>query len=64
MDKYLYAFSKEDRDELLTKGFNFVGEQNIAGKNAYLFEGNLTKAQFSELDKKKFLFTNIAFFRG
>ena len=60
--KYVYALSKEDKEELIAKGFKFIGEKKLGKQQAYLFETNLEKPLFfNETDKKKFLFSNIVY---
>ena len=60
--KYVYALSKEDKEELIAKGFKFIVEKKLWKQQAYLFEVNLEKSLFfNETDKKKFLFSNIVF---
>ena len=60
--KYVYALSKEDKEELIAKGFKIIGEKKLGKQQAYLFEVNLEKSLFfNETDKKKFLFSNIVY---
>ena len=62
MTRFVYAFSKDDRDELLKQGMEQVCEVPIGGKTAYVFENKPDRVFFNEKNKKKFLFTNKAFF--
>lgn len=58
--KYVYALSEVDRDDLLAKGFKFIGECKLGKHLAYLFESEPDKALFfNEVNRKKFLFSNI-----
>ena len=62
MTKFIYAFSKEDRDELLKQGMKEIYTMPINGTVAYVFENKPDKVFFNEDNKKKFLFTNKVFF--
>lgn len=58
--KYVYALSEADKNELLVKGFKFIGERNLGKHQAFLFESEPNKALFfNEANRKKFLFSNI-----
>lgn len=61
--KFIYALSQDDRKELLSKGFKELFSCNIGDKTAYAFDINSASiAMFDKENKKKFLFTNIAYF--
>lgn len=62
MSKFIYALSKDDRDELLMKGAKLIKSVTIGGKDAYLFENNPKRLMFNDTDKKRFLFSNKVFF--
>ena len=62
MTNFIYAFTKEDRDELLMQGMKQICDAHIGGKIAYVFEDKPEKFFFNEKNKKKFLFTNKVFF--
>ena len=62
MTRFVYAFSEIDRDELIKQGMEQICEVPISGKIAYVFENKPNKVFFNENNKKKFLFTNKAFF--
>ena len=62
MTRFIYAFSETDRDELLIQGMEQICEISVGGKIAYVFENKPEKVFFNEKNKKKFLFTNKAFF--
>ena len=62
MTRFVYAFSETDRDELLKQGMKQICEMPVSGKIAYVFENNPDRVFFNENNKKKFLFTNKAFF--
>jgi len=62
MTNFIYAFSEEDRDELLKQGMKQICEMPISGKITYVFENKPDKVFFNENNKKKFLFTNKVFF--
>lgn len=62
MTKFIYALSDNDRDELLAQGMELIHTTIISGKIAYVFENKPSKVFFNEDNKKKFLFTNKAFF--
>ena len=61
--KFIYALNEIDRDELKAKGYRELFTCNISGSKAYAFENIPHKiAMFSADSKKKFLFTNMAYF--
>jgi len=62
MTKFVYALTDDDRDELLAQGMKLICNTNISGKIAYVFENKPEKVFFNAKNKKKFLFTNKAFF--
>ncbi len=63
LNKFIYVFSKEDKDELLANGYLFLREvQNVTTPtNTYVFE-NKPGTQFSLLDKSKYMSTNTLMF--
>jgi hypothetical protein len=61
MNKFIYAFNKEDKHELLNRGLVFLSEGIIDNKTVYIFL-NSTKVKFSNEDKRKFMFSNKLFF--
>ena len=44
--RFVYALSKEDKEELMAKGFKFLGEKKFGKQQANLFEVNLEKPLF------------------
>nr|DAJ13120.1 MAG TPA: hypothetical protein [Siphoviridae sp. ctBWu8] len=60
--KFIYALNEDDRQELITKGFKELFSCYIGEKKAYAFDSTSRIAVFSQEDKKKFLFTNMAYF--
>ena len=61
--KFIYALNEIDRDELKAQGYRELFTCNIGGSKAYAFENIPHKiAMFSADSKKKFLFTNMAYF--
>ena len=53
---FIYCFKKQDKEDLILKGYKFIKEENIDGKEVYIFIDN-NKLNF-ELDSKKFIKTN------
>ena len=62
MTKFVYAFTEADREELLKQGMKQICEMPVDNKIAYVFENKPDKVFLNENNKKKFLFTNKAFF--
>lgn len=62
MNRFVYAFTIEDKDDLLKRGAKLISCVKIGNKDAYLFENNPKRLMFNDIDKKKFLFSNKAFF--
>ena len=60
---FIYVFSQEDRENLLNKGFKELFSCYIGENKAYAFDSTSRIAIFSQEDKKKFLFTNMAYFK-
>ena len=61
MEKFIYAFSKEDRDYLLGQGFTLLTNDEIHEK--YMFENNLQyKFSVAETDGRKIVFSNTMAF--
>ena len=60
--KFIYALNEDDRRELITKGFKELFSCYIGEKKAYAFDSASRIAVFSQEDKRKFLFTNMAYF--
>lgn len=58
MYKFIYVFTKETSDELVTQGFNLV--KSDEKNKVYVFENNLKK-QFT-FSKKDFVFSNTLTF--
>lgn len=62
--RFIYAFNEKDRQELKTKGYREIFSCYIGDKKAYAFDGTSNIAVFSQEDRKKFLFTNMAYFNN
>ena len=60
--KFIYALNETDRQELINKGYQELFSCYIGENKAYAFDGTSNIAVFSQEDKKKFLFTNMAYF--
>lgn len=58
MYKFIYVFTKETSDELVTQGFNLV--KSDKKNKVYVFENN-PKKQFT-FSKKDFVFSNTLTF--
>ena len=59
----IYAFSHEDREELLYKGFNEITSCKIGNKQSWCFENSMIKtALFSKDEIKKVVITDRAYF--
>lgn len=61
MKKFIYAFTEEDKKELILNGFKYRCEQNIGNKVVYVFDNDAKKLNFS-LDKSKYVLDNKLFF--
>ena len=61
--KFIYALNELDRQELISKGFRELFSCYIGENKAYAFDNTSRIAMFSQEDKKKFLFTNMAYFK-
>ena len=61
--KFIYALNESDRQELIAKGFRELFSCYIGENKAYAFDSTSHIAVFSQEDKKKFLFTNMAYFK-
>ena len=61
--KFIYALNESDRQELIAKGFRELFSCYIGENKAYAFDSTSRIAIFSQEDKKKFLFTNMAYFK-
>lgn len=61
MERFIYAFSKEDRDYLLEHGFTLLTSDEVHER--YMFENNL-QYNFSanETDGRKIVFSNTMSF--
>ena len=60
MERFIYAFSEEDKDYLLSKGFTLLQSDEIHRK--YLFENN-QKFKFSkDAENRNFVFSNMLTF--
>ena len=61
MEKFVYAFSEEDRDYLLKQGFTLIQSDEI--NKRYTFE-NISKREFAsnETDGKCLVFSNTLTF--
>lgn len=57
---FIYAMNETDKMELLSKGYNFICEQTINGKIAYLFENNIPNkiSTFTENGECRYLISN------
>lgn len=64
MDKFIYALNEDDRNLLLSKGYEELFTCKINGSKSYAFNNNLneTYAAFSNEDKKRFLISDVALF--
>ena len=60
--KFIYALNELDRQELIKKGFKELFPCYIGKNTAYAFDSTSCTAIFSQEDKKKYLFTNMAYF--
>lgn len=60
--KFIYALNETDRQELINKGCRELFSCYIGENKAYAFDSTSNIAVFSQEDKKKFLFTNMAYF--
>lgn len=60
--KFIYALNETDRQELISKGYRELFSCYIGENKAYAFDSTSNIAVFSQEDKKKFLFTNMAYF--
>lgn len=56
MYKFIYCFEKQDKNELIKKGYKFLMEKIIDEKKIYVFLYD-DKLNFT-FDKKKFVLTN------
>ena len=57
--KFIHVFTKELKDKLLLDGYKLLNKNN----GIYIFENNKSlKFEFSELDKKQFIFSNTMTF--
>lgn len=61
--KFIYALNEDDRKDLIKKGFKELFSCYIGNNKAYAFDSTSRIAVFSKEDKKKFLFTNMAYFK-
>ena len=61
--RFIYALNESDRQELIDKGFKELFSCYIGENKAYAFDSTSHIAIFSQEDKKKFLFTNMAYFK-
>lgn len=61
--RFIYALNETDRKELIEKGFKELFSCYIGENKAYAFDSTSHIAVFSKEDKKKFLFTNMAYFK-
>lgn len=57
----IYCFNEEDKKELLLSGFKFMHSCKMGDKDAYVFQGDCKKLNFS-VDKSKYLVTNKMYF--
>lgn len=62
--KFIYALNDEDRKDLAGRGFKELFSCYINDKKAYAFDSTSNRAVFGKEDKKRFLFTNMAYFNG
>ena len=53
---FIYCFDKKDKEDLISKGYKFLREENTNGKISYIFIDN-NKLNF-DLDNKRFVKTN------
>lgn len=60
--KFIYALNESDRQELVAKGFKELFSCYIGDNKAYAFDSTSNIAMFSQEDKRRFLFTNMAYF--
>ncbi|MGL4454139.1 MAG: hypothetical protein ACRDDY_10295 [Clostridium sp.] len=58
---FIFAFSEEDKKELIINGFKYMGEVNMGIKRAYVFKDDCKKLNFT-LDKSKYLVNNNMFY--
>lgn len=59
MNKFIYAFSDDDRKLLIKKGYHFICENKLNNKIVYIFENKSEKmTNFSVKETKRFMLTN------
>lgn len=54
----IYCIDEKYKDELISKGLQFLKQEIVDGKVVYLFAQN-NKLNFSELDKSKVFQSNV-----
>lgn len=60
---FIYAFSEDDKDELIKHGNELICSCRISGQIAYAFENTPSAcATFSEDIRKECLITDVAYF--
>ena len=60
MSNFIYALTEEKKEELIAKGYKFIGKVN-SNKTMYAFQNNM-KMNFNKEDKKDLLFSNTMYF--
>ena len=61
--KFIYVFSQEDREDLLSKGFNEITSCKMGNRQSWCFENSMIKtALFSKDEIKKVIVTDRAYF--
>lgn len=58
MDLLIYCVDQNYKDELITKGLQFIKQEIVDGNVVYLFAQN-NKLNFDELDKSKVFKSNV-----
>lgn len=58
--KFIYVINKDDKMELLSRGYNFICEQKISNKIVYVFENNINdeKSTFNNHGECRFFYSN------
>lgn len=60
-EKYIIAFSEEDRQKLDALGYEFCTEQKIGNINQYIYYNNSKTLTFSDDEKSRYEITNKFF---
>ena len=56
--RFIYAFSEEDKLQLLRQGFNFITSTTLNGLEAFVFENKPNYELFSASEKQKYLLSD------